>query len=196
MVQVDRANFQLRNALWGVALGLYQTGTGDSNNEAGDAARRPMAPPHWDMGWGAVALSGPHTGAGVSPSDTLKQCVTGAEALIRAVARGPVNSDGAGARSGDGTENSADEGDPVHGLVGRCLSLLLLLRSFEERTAALASTGKVLDASARAEWDAAFAAASAALGQDGTAADDSTVRALHAEIASNLSTVRERISPT
>lgn len=150
MVQVDRANFQLRNALWGVALGLYRCGTGDGDGDAGDSARRPLAPPHWDMGWGAVASSGPHAGAGVPPGDTLKQCVHGAHALIRAVASGPsLRRDGSVQRRGYEEGGSASAGgaedgakDPVHGLVGRSLSLLLLLRSFEERTATLASAGR------------------------------------------------------
>ena len=74
----------------------------------------------------------------MSPGDTLKQCGQGAHAIIQAVSRGPAN-EGVCVVAG-GVEEGVR--DPVHGIIGRSLSLLLLLRSFEERTSALASAGR------------------------------------------------------
>lgn len=152
MVQIDRVNTQLRNALWSVAL------------EAQNGAAHGDVPAQ--MGNGSSAAAGNEGARGVAqtqreaeasakrPPDigtVSRQCDEVAAVLLQAVVSRGVDEDDMFA----GTE-------AVHPLVASSLSLLMLLRIYEEQALLVSSTsngatGSLASAhSGGRDWDEAF----------------------------------------
>ena len=144
VVQVDRVNFQLRNALWGVALGMGG-GMGPELSQGGVLSPRTADDEEASARDSLIALSrgcsrddvpphGARAGGTRQPRNELvKKCDESAATLLRAVVASADGSPTAAARRiSHGTAT-------VQPLVAQCLSLLLLLRNFEQHTASSAA---------------------------------------------------------
>ncbi|EKX48055.1 hypothetical protein GUITHDRAFT_151916 [Guillardia theta CCMP2712] len=166
IVQVDRTNFQLRNALWGVALGLYE-GSEKNNLTA------PLLPPAADSNHVGDKRHG--------ANGTLQQCEQTASALFRGVVMSSESLD---------QENELSHGtQAAQPLIESCLAILLLLRKYEEYTAAMAAGTKSGDLQSKEQWDASFNALLNEIRPQSTCND-----ALFQDIVQNIETLKESIN--
>eukprot|EP00802_Teleaulax_amphioxeia_P020089 Tamp_20357.p1 GENE.Tamp_20357~~Tamp_20357.p1 ORF type:complete len:347 (+),score=96.44 Tamp_20357:29-1042(+) len=138
VVQVDRANFMLRNALWGVALGLHaqpaSEGASSRAREEEEASARDslMALSRGEPGGGGDARRS------IPRNPVVRKCEETASTLLRAVTSSAEYAQGSSSRRiSHGTA-------PVHPLITKCISLLLLLRNYEEQTASMQTTSAAM----------------------------------------------------